>query len=230
MKRKTICLIVSFLLLTGTVASFSSVTYAVLERNLKVSGTDGANIPFITDGYRNVNVYVIPTAWNSLLSGNSSVGNCYIAACMWRNDDETKYEWQFIKTCDSEKAVITENQRSITISATSYTTYRFELDLTYYDRLSFHRIGYTTNLQSYIGDAPNTYVSKSTDLSPVPIDWRDRDQDPNYRRYDATHRQTKPTNSNVFEITSTNSGGDYGFLAWGEWYDDAIITTDADVE
>lgn len=221
--RKKVFITLISLVSSAVVASGIGVSFAAYARYVKVVDSSGNNIPIATAAYRNTSLYLIPTAWNSLLSGATSVANCYVACCMYKSTDESVYEWQFIRTCDAEKAIISDNRTQITISSTDYQTYKFTFDVTYYDRLSFHRIGYTDKLEEYMTEVKDKFTSRSTDTKPVPLDWRNIDDDNLYRRYDASHRQSYQTKSNVFTITSTNSGGAYGFLAWGEWMSNTIV-------
>ena len=229
MKKTSVLICLSIASMAASVVGVAA-TYALFEREQKLSLESGANVPIQTGGARNTFVYVVPTAWSSLLSGGSSVANTYIVACMYKNDD-SQFEFQGIRTSNSSKTLISENKVSIDVSTTSTPflkdAYRFTFDLTYYDRISFHRFGYTTGLGDVIGglvdgEGPDTFVSKSTDATHIPLDWRNIDKSDTYKRYDATHRQVKPADGNVFQITSTNSGGSYGFLAWGSWYSGVI--------
>ena len=230
MKKKHV-LVLSLLAVAATAAasSLAAVTFALFERSEKLLlNNSGDNIPIVTDAARNTSVYVVPAAWTSLLSGNRSVDNCYIVACMYKNDD-SQYEFQFIRTCDETKTLISENATTIDVSSNETpdekTAYKFSFDLTYYDRISFHRFGYTANLATYMGvNILDHFTSKWSDDNPIPLDWRNIDKGDSYRRYDATHRQVKPASSNVFQVTSPNSGGSFGFLAWGSWYSNLVIS------
>lgn len=234
MKKKSLIILMTSLVSLGTLPILGTISFAMFEKSESILYNDsGAKIPIVTSAARNTAVYVVPTAWTSYLSGNDSVDNCYIVACMYKSDD-SRYEFQGIRTCSYDKTKLTANITSIDIHTTGDSpdlrdSYKFSMDLTYYDRISFHRFGYTSYLGDYIGgltanEGPDTFVSKSTDATHIPLDWRNRDTSSSYRRYDATHRQVKPTEGyNVFKITSLDSGGSYGFLAWGNWISNLII-------
>lgn len=216
--KKIGLLFAAFATVIATATSATALTFAAYERNEKIVDASGSEIPFNVGGARNTSLYIIPTAWEGILD---DVANTYIAAYMWKSSDDTNYCWQLIKACSIVGTLI--NRSSITISATSYNAYQFKFDLTHYDRLSVLRICTTDALTAYIGNNPNTYTCTNSSNNPLPSSWNNVDTSNTYKRYNSTHTLSKPSKSNVYTITSTTSGGNYGFLSSGSWTDDTIV-------
>ena len=250
MKNKLGILLAVGVLAISVTSIASVVSFAFYERVVVVEDSSGSVVPIAVDDPRDTHLYFYPgpknggQSWGGqgLLNGKE---NTYMACCFFKNDD-TAWEWQLIKSCNQSKVeiaasdsdadrIIAYTVRHDNGSNEVCTMFRFDLDLTYYDRFIFLRIAATKNLFSYMGisvasnseaeaytAAPDFFLCTSRDENQqniIPLDWRNYDRADDYRRYDATHRLTKPKGKNCYEIKKSNSSGSFGFLASGDWWD-----------
>lgn len=246
-KKSHVIAITSILTSVVSLSSVAGViSYAYYERSAKVLDAYDNNIPIATDGYKDTKLYLFPGYENGR-GEYMNVPNLYLAICEYKDDDSI-FEFQFIRCCDENGDQIAHDAKNndrifqYTLGAENFRMFRFEFDLTYYNRIVFMRIALTNSvvpqnlsdkvqLADYMGltsvvndervvdiaNAPDYFVSRSTKASHVPLDWRNQDRD--WGRYNCTHRLSEPNGKNCYEIKKPDSDGDYGQLSAGDWRD-----------
>ena len=119
-----------------------------------------------------------------------------IWVCKWNS---TKIEINESDTNAFEWQVMPNS--TTTIETVSY--YKFDFNNNLYNKLSFHRV-------------------KGSD---TPTTFRDRyNLDSGGKAVNSTSILSKPTDKNVYQITSWTTGGNYGFLSGGQWVDHMYTT------